>query len=89
MAEVGEGRIRWARIALGAVAPTVVRLTGVERLLQGASGIATVRERALAACHEAVKPIDDQRSTAEYRRVVAGNLVGLFLDRLEIALRQL
>ena len=83
-----EGRPCRVRIALGAVAPTVVRLPVVERVLEealrergggagGASLLSRIREEALAA----VKPIDDQRSSAEYRRDVAANLVAEFARR--------
>lgn len=87
-ADSGQGRPCRVRIALGAVAPTVVRLPGVERMLEEAlhekgddagraSLLRSIREEALAA----VKPIDDQRSTAEYRREVAANLVVEFARR--------
>ncbi len=76
------GRIRTARIALGAVAPTVVRLQALEALLeadgQGAGPIAD----AIRVVREAVQPIDDQRSTADYRREVAVGLVRAFLALL-------
>jgi len=62
------------RIAVGSVAPTVVRLSGVEREL--AEG-ATVKE-AVRRLDQDIQPIDDLRSTAEYRRDVVGNLVRQF-----------
>jgi CO/xanthine dehydrogenase FAD-binding subunit len=70
-----------ARIALGAVAPTVVRLREVERLLEDAAvaDLALVARRALEACDAVVRPIDDQRSTAEYRRRAARELVRQFI----------
>jgi CO/xanthine dehydrogenase FAD-binding subunit len=63
------------RLALGAVAPTVVRARGAEAWLASQTslvGTPTVRDtlarefgaRAAAEC----SPIDDHRSTAEYRR---------------------
>jgi CO/xanthine dehydrogenase FAD-binding subunit len=80
------GGISSTRIALGAVAPTVVRLRAVERMLHGAVVEDLEREdfltRARFLCGEAVYPIDDQRSTAEYRGRVAANLVELFLKHL-------
>ncbi len=82
LAEVGGGRVTGARIALGAVAPTVVRVTDVERLLEGAGRADLPRLsaeiRRLSA--EAVRPIDDQRSTAGYRSRVAVNLVESFIE---------
>lgn len=68
------------RIALGSVAPVPVRLFPVEDWLRGREldrdTIAGVCDRVRAA----IKPIDDIRSTANYRRWVAGNLVSGFLE---------
>ncbi len=63
------------RIALGAVAPTVVRVREAERLLarEGLSA-ATAAEAARLARAEA-KPITDVRGTAEYRRELVAALV--------------
>lgn len=60
------------RFALGSVAATVVRLPRTESAL--ASG-ASVQE-AQRVLLEEIRPIDDVRSTAEYRRRVAVNLLG-------------
>jgi CO/xanthine dehydrogenase FAD-binding subunit len=59
------------RIALGSVAPTVVRATQTEAALAAGASIEDA-QRALAA---EIAPIDDIRSTAEYRRRVAANLL--------------
>jgi CO/xanthine dehydrogenase FAD-binding subunit len=71
--------VKDVRIALGSVAPTVVRATLTEDLLRGkplnAAAIA-VAEKALAS---EIAPIDDIRSTARYRGRVAGNLLCEFL----------
>lgn len=63
------------RIALGSVGPTVLRARATEDAL--ASG-ASADEAARVLMSE-VQPIDDIRSTAEYRRRVAGNLLRRFL----------
>ncbi len=72
---VEEGGIREARLALGSVAPTVIRPHEVERAAVGrpfaVEALAELRD-ALAA---AVRPISDLRATADYRRHVAGNLL--------------
>ncbi len=60
------------RIALGSVAPTVVRLPRTEEAL--ASGAPIVE--AQRVLEEEIRPIDDVRSTAAYRRRVAANLLG-------------
>jgi CO/xanthine dehydrogenase FAD-binding subunit len=60
-------------VALGSVAATVVRLPQTEAALaQGDIGAA---QRALLG---EITPIDDVRSTAEYRKKVAANLLGRF-----------
>lgn len=78
-AERDGDRVSRARIALGAVAPTVVRLAEVERMLEGSVRkdrlARAFEEEAREACRAAVHPIDDQRSSAEYRGVVAANLL--------------
>jgi CO/xanthine dehydrogenase FAD-binding subunit len=75
------------RIALGAVGPAVVRLTAVEALLEGAavSDIGALGPRIRDAVRGAVHPIDDQRSTADYRREVAAGLVEDFVSGLAAA----
>jgi CO/xanthine dehydrogenase FAD-binding subunit len=62
------------RLSLGSVAPTVVRLPQTEAVLADGADIADAR-RALDA---EIRPIDDLRSTAEYRRRVSGNLLEQF-----------
>ena len=62
------------RIALGSVAATTIRLPLTERAL--AAG-ATIHEAAAVLGAE-IRPIDDVRSTAEYRRTVAMNLLRRF-----------
>jgi xanthine dehydrogenase small subunit len=62
------------RIALGSVGPTVVRARRTEEAL-GAGASAEEAARVLEA---EITPIDDVRSTAEYRTTVAGNLLRRF-----------
>ncbi len=62
------------RIALGSVAPTVMRARATERAL--ASG-ASVDDAAVILARE-IAPIDDLRSSAEYRSRVAANLLRRF-----------
>ena len=59
------------RIALGSVAPTVVRLPRTEAALAQGASLADAQRTLL----EEIAPIDDVRSTAEYRRRVAANLL--------------
>ena len=62
------------RLALGSVAPTVVRLPLTEVAL--ASGVPIGEARRVLESE--IRPIDDLRSTAEYRRRVSGNLLEQF-----------
>jgi len=59
------------RIAVGSVAPTVLRLRATEAALAAGASIAEAQQLLL----EEIAPIDDVRSTAEYRRRVAVNLL--------------
>ena len=62
------------RIAVGSVAPTVVRLPGTEAALGRGASI----DEAQRILLEEIAPIDDIRSTAEYRRRVTANLLARF-----------
>jgi xanthine dehydrogenase small subunit len=62
------------RIALGSVAPTVIRATRTEAALSRGTAI----EEAQRILLDEIVPIDDIRSTAEYRRRVAANLLARF-----------
>jgi CO/xanthine dehydrogenase FAD-binding subunit len=77
---VVDDRIRQVRIALGSVAPTVVRARHAEEVLRGRSIDAHVIAEARAALSHDIAPIDDVRSTADYRMKVAGNLLEEFLS---------
>jgi CO/xanthine dehydrogenase FAD-binding subunit len=70
---------RDVRIAVGSVAPTVVRASRTEEALRGRP----LDERTIAAAQQTlaseIAPIDDIRSTARYRALVARNLLGEFL----------
>ena len=62
------------RVAFGSVAPTVVRVPRTERALYEHRGI----EEAVRVLSTEIRPIDDIRSTAEYRMRVAENLLRRF-----------
>jgi len=57
-----------ARIALGAVAPVVLRATKAEALLEGAVLTPAVVDAAATQAVDECSPIDDVRASAEYRR---------------------
>jgi CO/xanthine dehydrogenase FAD-binding subunit len=76
------GRIADIRLAFGSVAPTVVRAFDTEAMLRGARVDDGSVDRAGAALLAELRPIDDVRSTAMYRRQVAVNLLAEFLQSL-------
>lgn len=65
---------RTPRVALGSVAPTVVRALKTEEVL-ASGGSLDEAQRVLSL---EIAPVDDLRSTAEYRRRVAANLLARF-----------
>lgn len=80
--EMEGGTCRTARVAAGAVAPVPLRLTEVEKILEGNGLTDQILTEAQEAAMASVSPITDLRSTAEYRR----DLVGVYVKR---ALRRL
>jgi CO/xanthine dehydrogenase FAD-binding subunit len=81
-ASVRGARAEAIRIAVGSVAPTVVRCARTEGLLRGQK----IDEGLIGAARETlsreIAPIDDLRSTKEYRLHVAANLLEEFLTSL-------
>jgi xanthine dehydrogenase FAD-binding subunit len=76
------GKVQSAKIALGAVAPTVVRaLRTEEYLLHKDLGEDSIRGACRTVAGE-VEPIDDIRSDADYRREMTGVLLGRVLTRI-------
>jgi aerobic carbon-monoxide dehydrogenase medium subunit len=63
-----------ARVALGAVAPTVLLVKACADALVGTKVDEAALEKLAAATSAACKPIDDKRGTKEYRIKVAGVL---------------
>ena len=64
-----------AKVALGSVAPTLIRSKKAEETLRGKKLDQEVIEAAAEAAAEEVKPITDIRSTAEYRKEMTKVLV--------------
>ena len=62
------------RIALGAVAPVPMRAKAAENLIRGTEVDEGVIEKAGLQVAQEIRPIDDVRSTVEYRRDVAKSL---------------
>ena len=79
---VENGTIRDVRIALGSVAPIVLRAVKTEDALRGAAITPATIASAREALAREIAPIDDIRSTARYRLRVAQNLLEEFLSQL-------
>ncbi|MDP2170239.1 MAG: xanthine dehydrogenase family protein subunit M [Rhodocyclaceae bacterium] len=79
--EMDQDTCKQARIAMGCVGPTPLRLKKTERLLTGAKISAELLQQVAAAAREEVTPIDDQRSTAEYRRQVSGVILKRVIEQ--------
>ncbi len=62
------------RLALGSVAPTVIRLPRTEACLARGGSMTEAQE----ILTKEIQPIDDLRSTAAYRRLVCANLLARF-----------
>jgi len=65
-----KSRLEWARLALGAVAPTPVRALQSEEILRERPLSRDLLREAAEAAVQAIAPIDDVRATAAYRRKV-------------------
>jgi carbon-monoxide dehydrogenase medium subunit len=63
-----------ARVAIGAVAPTVILVPAAGHALVGSALDDKALDAAGAACSEAASPISDKRGTADYRRKVVAVL---------------
>ncbi len=75
--EAAAADVPWTdvRLALGSVAATTVRARQAEAVLEGRTPTREVAEAAVAALTTELRPIDDVRSTAKYRRLVAGRVL--------------
>ncbi len=76
-------RVSDARIALGSVAATIVRVPAAEACLNGKRLSAETIAEAGRLAAESVKPIDDVRGSAEYRSEMVKMLVLRALRQLE------
>jgi carbon-monoxide dehydrogenase medium subunit len=68
------GVVKAARVALGAVAATVLLVEEAAEVLIGSKLDEATLERLAKVCSGACRPIDDKRGTIEFRRKVAGVL---------------
>lgn len=83
VADVCDRKIEDIRMAIGACGPKVVRLTEAEDMLKGkcVDEISSCIKEVLSIVTDKIIPIDDVRSTQEYRTTVACNLVETFLTK--------
>ncbi|MCD6310320.1 MAG: xanthine dehydrogenase family protein subunit M [Candidatus Eremiobacteraeota bacterium] len=72
-----DGILHDVKIALGAVAPTVIHASRCEELLEGKEITAEIIEKASKLVQQEACPIDDLRSTKEYRY----NMTGVLLEQ--------
>jgi len=68
---------RWTdvRLALGSVADRPIRAAATEAVLEGAEPDQATADRAADSLAGELRPIDDVRSTADYRRTVAARVL--------------
>jgi xanthine dehydrogenase small subunit len=71
----GDGTWRDVRVALGSVAATPIRAPGAEQAIEGRQPTPETADRAAETLAGELAPIDDVRSTAEYRRLVAARVL--------------
>lgn len=76
------GRLRDVRIALGAVAPTAIRVREAEETAEGQEPNEALGRRVEEVVAAAVLPISDWRASADYRRRISGVLARRALLRI-------
>jgi len=77
-------RLADVRLAFGSVAATVIRARAAEAAVRDSSLDEDVVDAATTALQRDIAPIDDIRSTAAYRAMVAGRLLREYLQQLMI-----
>ena len=82
VARVSGKRIEHLRIALGSIAPVPLRCVQTEEALRGHELTEATIDRARAVLANEIVPIDDIRSTSNYRHQVSLNLLEDFLQQL-------
>jgi CO/xanthine dehydrogenase FAD-binding subunit len=73
--QAARGPWRDVRLALGSVADRPIRAAATEAVLEGSPASEVLADEAAEALAAELRPIDDVRSTAEYRRVVAARVL--------------
>lgn len=72
-----DGDAAWhnVHLALGSVAPTPIRAAATEAVLEGVMSSEAIADRAASTLAGELSPIDDVRSSADYRRAVAARVL--------------
>jgi CO/xanthine dehydrogenase FAD-binding subunit len=81
-ARIDEGRVDHVRLAFGSVAPIPLRCVKTEEVLRGAMLDEVAIAEAKSVLAREIVPIDDIRSTKNYRLRVSANLLEDFLGQL-------
>lgn len=74
-----------ARIAMGCVGPTTLRLPKTEKLLENEEITSELLAHVVDTVPTEISPIDDKRSTAEYRLMVSGVIVKRLIEQAAAA----
>ncbi|HKO63203.1 MAG TPA: xanthine dehydrogenase family protein subunit M [Pyrinomonadaceae bacterium] len=82
LARMSEGYVGDIRLALGSIAPIPFRCLKTESILRGAALDPQAVEKAKLELEREISPIDDVRSTRNYRLRVSVNLLTDFLSNL-------
>ncbi len=79
--EINQNTCQQVRISMGCVGPILVRLKQTEKMLVGKQISDGLLQQLAASAQEEIAPIDDQRSTEEYRRQVAGVILKRVIEK--------
>lgn len=79
------GKIESARLAWGSVGPTVMTIPAAEAALIGSILCRETLEHLVPLVSQGISPLDDVRASADYRRMVAGNLLFRLLKTASIS----
>jgi CO/xanthine dehydrogenase FAD-binding subunit len=83
LAHLDQENIKEIRLAFGSIAPTPLRCLRTEEVLMGQKIETRLISAARATLSTEIAPIDDIRSTSDYRLRVARNLLEDFLSQLQ------
>ncbi len=74
-------KVQSARLAMGCVGPVTLRLTNTEATLVGKELSDETLAMVSATVNSDISPIDDKRSTSEYRKAIAGVVITRLLKQ--------